>query len=174
MNAVLTDDSHHMLTLALDNKLFWCPSVRSLRKFLTLRHEREYGPCRCYSSSMIAKADRYSWAKPTMSSHISKFADGFPSASVVGTDLSPIQAYVAPPNVQFEPDDAQLEWVFVEKRFDFVHICYLRHHRLADNVERSCEVCSASPSHSMSCLTYLREVRVFANNRESHKARGLY
>ncbi|OAA49472.1 hypothetical protein NOR_01395 [Metarhizium rileyi] len=50
-----------------------------------------------------------------------EMGDLYPSATVVGTDLSPIQADWVPPNVQFEIDDATLEWTFAPEHFDFIH-----------------------------------------------------
>ncbi|TQN65800.1 Secondary metabolism regulator LAE1 [Colletotrichum shisoi] len=47
--------------------------------------------------------------------------DLFPSAQVIGTDLSPIQPDWVPPNVCFEIDDATLEWTFPKNHFDFIH-----------------------------------------------------
>jgi SAM-dependent methyltransferase len=52
--------------------------------------------------------------------------DEFPSASVVGTDISPTQPSWVPPNVEFQIDDAQLEWTFEPESFDFIHIRYLQ------------------------------------------------
>ncbi|KAH1807053.1 hypothetical protein KXX35_009054, partial [Aspergillus fumigatus] len=40
------------------------------------------------------------------------FADRHPSARVIGTDLSPIQPHLVPPNVQFEVDDCCDEWTY--------------------------------------------------------------
>ena len=48
-------------------------------------------------------------------------ADQYPSAVVIGTDLSPIQPTWVPPNVRFEIDDFEEEWTFGRDRFDFVH-----------------------------------------------------
>ncbi|KIW20703.1 hypothetical protein PV08_01280 [Exophiala spinifera] len=49
-------------------------------------------------------------------------ADLFPSASVIGTDLSPIQPAWVPPNLQFYVDDAESDWVFDDVgEFDFIH-----------------------------------------------------
>ena len=39
-----------------------------------------------------------------------------------GTDLSPIQAEVKPPNVHFEVDDCVSEWTYPKDHFDMVHI----------------------------------------------------
>lgn len=44
-----------------------------------------------------------------------------PSATVIGTDLSPIQPGFVPPNVKFEIDDCCDEWIY-KKPFDFVHM----------------------------------------------------
>ncbi|RSL77924.1 hypothetical protein CDV31_017298, partial [Fusarium ambrosium] len=48
------------------------------------------------------------------------FADDHPSAQVIGTDISPIQPEWVPPNLQFQMDDANLEWTF-EERFELIH-----------------------------------------------------
>lgn len=50
--------------------------------------------------------------------------DKFPSASVLGNDLSPIQPTLVPPNVRFEVDDFENDWVYSSK-FDFIHGRYL-------------------------------------------------
>ncbi|RPA81044.1 S-adenosyl-L-methionine-dependent methyltransferase [Ascobolus immersus RN42] len=52
------------------------------------------------------------------------FADTFPDCKVIGTDLAPIQTNYVPPNLSFEVDDYELEWVYKEK-FDYIHIRYL-------------------------------------------------
>ncbi|RMJ22615.1 Methyltransferase [Aspergillus sp. HF37] len=49
-----------------------------------------------------------------------EMADDFPSADVIGTDLSPIQPKWVPPNCYFEVDDYESEWGF-SKPFDFIH-----------------------------------------------------
>lgn len=56
---------------------------------------------------------------------VSDFADEFPSAEVIGTDLSPIQPSWVPPNVKFELEDAAETWTWPENTFDFVHMRYL-------------------------------------------------
>ena len=50
-----------------------------------------------------------------------QFADQYPTASVIGTDLSPIQPNFVPPNLQFEVDDFELEWMYRKESFDFIH-----------------------------------------------------
>ncbi|KAH8895803.1 S-adenosyl-L-methionine-dependent methyltransferase [Thozetella sp. PMI_491] len=53
-------------------------------------------------------------------------ADKFPSAEVIGTDISATQPSWIPPNLTFQIDDAQLDWTFKEDYFDFIHIRYLQ------------------------------------------------
>lgn len=56
--------------------------------------------------------------------------DKFPSAEVIGTDLSPIQPSWVPPNCSFEIDDAESDWTFKENSFDYIHarnlLCTIR------------------------------------------------
>lgn len=49
------------------------------------------------------------------------FADHFSSASVVATDLSPIQPALVPPNLEFQIDDFCEPWAFRQESFDFIH-----------------------------------------------------
>lgn len=49
-------------------------------------------------------------------------ADVYPSASIIGTDISPIQPNWVPPNCNFYIEDAQQDWTFERDSFDFVHI----------------------------------------------------
>jgi len=49
-------------------------------------------------------------------------ADDFASAIVFGTDLSPIQPDMVPPNCMFYVDDFESEWTFgPDEAFDFIH-----------------------------------------------------
>jgi SAM-dependent methyltransferase len=50
------------------------------------------------------------------------FADEYPAASVIGTDLSPIQPAWIPPNCKFEIDDMESDWTFEANKFDFIHL----------------------------------------------------
>lgn len=52
----------------------------------------------------------------------SDFADAYPTAEVIGTDLSDTMPQFVPPNCRFELDDAELEWTFPLASFDYVHI----------------------------------------------------
>ncbi|OKL62917.1 hypothetical protein UA08_01993 [Talaromyces atroroseus] len=49
------------------------------------------------------------------------FAEVFPQAEVLGTDLSPIQPSWFPSNCRFEVDDAESEWLYGNKPFDYIH-----------------------------------------------------
>lgn len=50
-----------------------------------------------------------------------EMGDQFPSANVVGIDLSPIQPDWVPSNVHFVVDDAESEWLYPDDHFDYVH-----------------------------------------------------
>lgn len=49
-------------------------------------------------------------------------ADQFPNAQVTGTDLSPIQPTLVPPNCHFQVDEAGSDWTFLPDSFDLIHI----------------------------------------------------
>ncbi|KAL1995846.1 hypothetical protein VTN49DRAFT_712 [Thermomyces lanuginosus] len=53
------------------------------------------------------------------------FADLHPQAEVIGSDLSPIQPTLVPPNVKFLVDDIESEWAYERNPFDFIHARYL-------------------------------------------------
>lgn len=55
----------------------------------------------------------------------SDFADKYPNATVIGTDLSPIQPTWVPPNLRFDIDDASREWTYNPNSFDLIHIRWL-------------------------------------------------
>ncbi|KAL1979526.1 hypothetical protein VTN96DRAFT_5669 [Rasamsonia emersonii] len=48
------------------------------------------------------------------------FADQYPSAQVIGNDLSPIQPKWTAPNCQFEVDDYESDWSYSHP-FDYIH-----------------------------------------------------
>ncbi|RFN45506.1 hypothetical protein FIE12Z_10269 [Fusarium flagelliforme] len=93
------DITHHSLTLLLDGKLTLAPIKEGPMKVLDVG-----------TGSGIWAID---------------FADAYPSSTVTGTDLSPIQPTFIPPNVQFHIEDATSPWTFPPSHFDFVHIRYL-------------------------------------------------
>ena len=48
-------------------------------------------------------------------------ADLYPSASVIGIDLSPVQPVDVPFNLRFEVDDFEQDWTFQKDYFDLIH-----------------------------------------------------
>ncbi|KAF4996947.1 hypothetical protein FDECE_12270 [Fusarium decemcellulare] len=93
------DINHQSLTLLLDGKLFLAPIKPDVQRVLDVG-----------TGTGIWAID---------------FADEYPNAEVIGSDLSPIQPTWVPPNVKFEIDDATLTWTYKDNYFDFVHIRYL-------------------------------------------------
>jgi SAM-dependent methyltransferase len=89
------DISHHIFRLTLDGDLFIAPIGPTPQRVLDLG-----------TGTGIWAID---------------FADMYPSASVIGTDLSPIQPSLVPTNLQFEVDDFELEWTYTKESFDFIH-----------------------------------------------------
>ncbi|KAH6681916.1 methyltransferas-like protein [Halenospora varia] len=90
------DINHHTYLLALEGRLFLAPLSKDLERVLDLG-----------TGTGIWAID---------------FADEFPETTVLGTDLSPIQPSLVPPNCMFEVDDASDEWVYPPDYFDYVHI----------------------------------------------------
>ncbi|CCE28061.1 uncharacterized protein CPUR_01535 [Claviceps purpurea 20.1] len=91
---------HHYLTILLDDQLFLAP----------LEKDKIHRVLDVGTGSGI-------WAI--------EFADQFPNASVIGTDLSPCQPQWVPPNLCFEIDDATLEWTWNANHFDFIHLRFI-------------------------------------------------
>ncbi|KAM0582830.1 hypothetical protein ACHAP6_008566 [Verticillium nonalfalfae] len=90
------DITHHYMLLYFDNKLFQAPIGDHPMRVLDVG-----------TGTGIWAID---------------FADQFPAAQVVGTDISPIQPAWVPPNCEFVMDDAQLEWTWPADHFDYIHI----------------------------------------------------
>lgn len=57
----------------------------------------------------------------TVANSFSDVAEKYPSAAVVGIDISPIQPVWVPPNCSFLVDNFE-NWAFKENKFDFIHI----------------------------------------------------
>ncbi|KAI2602730.1 S-adenosyl-L-methionine-dependent methyltransferase [Hypoxylon sp. NC1633] len=93
------DITHHYLTMLIEDKLFLAPIQDDVKKVLDIG-----------TGSGIWAID---------------FADQFPNAEVIGTDLSPTQPLWVPPNVKFELDDCTQPWTWAADTFDFVHMRYL-------------------------------------------------
>jgi SAM-dependent methyltransferase len=98
------DMQHAMLSHLLGDRLFWAPINSDPQKVLDLG-----------TGTGIWAID---------------FADMFPSAEVIGTDLGAIQPEWIPPNLKFEIDDAEADWMWAAESFDYIHnrnfICSIR------------------------------------------------
>ncbi|KAL1296772.1 hypothetical protein AAFC00_000236 [Neodothiora populina] len=52
-------------------------------------------------------------------------ADAYPSAEVYAFDISPVQPSWVPPNLSFEVDDLEREWLYKQNSFDLVHCRFM-------------------------------------------------
>lgn len=50
-----------------------------------------------------------------------QIAEVYPSATVIGTDISPVQPRWVPPNLTFEIDDIEEEWLYKSNAYDLVN-----------------------------------------------------
>ena len=50
--------------------------------------------------------------------------DRYPTSTITGVDLSPIQPSFVPHNVSFYVDDFEEEWVDSDGKYDFIHMRY--------------------------------------------------
>jgi len=91
----ILDMAHHMYLLTLDNKLHLAPLEDP-------EHILDVG-----TGTGIWAID---------------MAEQYPSASIIGADLSPIQPEWVPPNCSFEVDDLTQPWLYGDNVMDFVHI----------------------------------------------------
>ncbi|KAK7417722.1 hypothetical protein QQX98_004378 [Neonectria punicea] len=101
------DITHHYLTLLLDNKLYLAPLKEDIQELELTALQKV----------LDVATGTGIWAID--------FADEFPNAEIIGTDLSPIQPTWIPPNVKFDLEDATETWTWPEDTFDFVHIRYI-------------------------------------------------
>ncbi|EYB30286.1 hypothetical protein FG05_07715 [Fusarium graminearum] len=93
------DINHHVLTLLMGNKLYLAPLSKDIQAAIDIG-----------TGTGI-------WAI--------EFADQFPNASVIGTDLAPIQPSWVPANLQFQIDDCTQEWTIPPNSLDYVHMRWL-------------------------------------------------
>ncbi|EUC34953.1 hypothetical protein COCCADRAFT_92254 [Bipolaris zeicola 26-R-13] len=89
------DIVHHICLLLLDGELYMAPLTKDPMRVLDLG-----------TGTGIWAID---------------FADRFPSCEVLGTDLSPTQPSMIPPNLRFEVDDFTEPWLFRKESFDLIH-----------------------------------------------------
>ncbi|CAG8927155.1 unnamed protein product [Penicillium salamii] len=87
---------HHVRNLVLRGRLFHAPLEKDIQRVLDIG-----------TGTGIWAID---------------FADAFPSAQVIGIDLSPIQPAWVPPNCRFIVDDAEAAWLYSRSQpFDYIH-----------------------------------------------------
>nr|KMM63933.1 UMTA protein [Coccidioides posadasii RMSCC 3488] len=90
------DMIHHMLLTAMEGKLFLAPISSGVKRVIDLG-----------TGTGIWAID---------------FGEKYPSAEVIGNDLSPTQPSLVPPNVRFIVEDFEEEWVYQPNYFDFIHV----------------------------------------------------
>jgi ubiquinone/menaquinone biosynthesis C-methylase UbiE len=54
-----------------------------------------------------------------------QIAELYPSAEIIGTDISPVQPKWVPPNLTFEVDDLEAEWLYRPGSYDLIHIRFM-------------------------------------------------
>src|SRR5690348_4950580 len=92
----MQNHSHHLFLLLQDGKLYSAPLAKDIERALDIG-----------TGTGVWAID---------------FADEFTNTVVLGTDLSPIQHPLVPPNCIFEIDDCTDTWVYQENYFDYIHI----------------------------------------------------
>ncbi|KAK7581715.1 hypothetical protein V3481_013798 [Fusarium oxysporum f. sp. vasinfectum] len=93
------DINHHVLTLVLDGALYLAPIPKDIKNAIDIG-----------TGTGIWAID---------------FADSFPDAQVIGTDVSPIQPGWIPPNLRFDIEDCTQEWTFAPNSQDYIHFRWL-------------------------------------------------
>ncbi|KAF5646872.1 methyltransferase [Fusarium sp. NRRL 52700] len=93
------DINHHVLTLVLDGALYLAPIPNDIKNAVDIG-----------TGTGIWAID---------------FADSFPDAQVIGTDVSPIQPGWIPPNLRFDIEDCTQEWTFDPNSQDYIHFRWL-------------------------------------------------
>lgn len=52
-------------------------------------------------------------------------ADKYPSAEVIGIDIAPVQPQWVPPNLNYEVDDLEQEWLYTPSSFDLIYVRFM-------------------------------------------------
>ncbi|CCC05697.1 unnamed protein product [Sordaria macrospora k-hell] len=112
---------HHAMTVCLDGTLYNAPLPEKIENAIDLGTGTGT-PTLCtvlatVSSNTNSRRHSGLWAID--------FADKFPNCTVMGTDISPIQPGWVPPNIRFEIDDYNKEWIYKSGFFDYVHLRWL-------------------------------------------------
>ncbi|CAK7200876.1 hypothetical protein SEUCBS139899_003575 [Sporothrix eucalyptigena] len=92
------DNQHELIKILLDNKIYLSPWSRDKT---------------CPSKVLDVATGTGRWAV--------ELGDEFPSTTVVGIDLSPIQPTLVPLNVSFFVQDASEDWEDGDGSFDYIH-----------------------------------------------------
>ncbi|KAI9712959.1 MAG: hypothetical protein M1812_006706 [Candelaria pacifica] len=112
--------ANHLFLLTLKDKLFLAP-LHDPRKVLDVGTGAGMWAMYVHSRSSVTISHK----PPQLtnaSTPSSDFADQFPRAAVIGTDLSPIQPSFGIPNLTFEIDDCCSAWTYPPNSFDFIHV----------------------------------------------------
>ncbi|KAJ3540902.1 hypothetical protein NM208_g3735 [Fusarium decemcellulare] len=113
------DINHHVLTLLLGNKLYLAPLPENIQVYAQFTNGAGALIDAIGQAAVDIGTGTGIWAI------LSEFADAFPNASVIGTDLAPIQPSWIPPNLEFQIDDCTQEWTLEPNSLDYVHMRWL-------------------------------------------------
>ncbi|KAF5011136.1 hypothetical protein FDECE_2744 [Fusarium decemcellulare] len=105
-NSDSLDIGHHFQTILNDGKIFSAPLKEDVQKVIDIGT----GTGSLAGGMLTLGSD---------------FADEYPNAQVIGTDISPIQPTWVPPNLTFEIEDCTVPWTLEPNSIDFIHMCYL-------------------------------------------------
>jgi SAM-dependent methyltransferase len=108
----IQDLAHHMYLITLDNKLHVAPLKEIHVSYSCPPSHSLSSPA--FQNVLDVGTGTGIWAMD--------FADTYPSASVLGVDLSPTQPSWVPINCAFEVDDLTAEWTWPNGHFDFIHV----------------------------------------------------
>ncbi|KAJ4033704.1 hypothetical protein NW758_011312 [Fusarium oxysporum] len=109
------DINHHVLILMYNDKLYKAPLKDDIQAVVDIGT----------GTGIWAMYDPHEQSLEPLAYINRDFADEFPNAKVVGTDISPIQPGWLPPNLEFQIDDCTQEWTFKENSLDYVHMRFL-------------------------------------------------